>query len=129
MGVAADVGVERGDAFGGVEDEERDVGGFEVSASHDDGQLLGHEMRLALAPDSGSVNEAELCTLKLDDFVHRIASGSGDGRDDGAGGAGEGVEQRGLAHVGAANDGDGGFVLLELAVAAVEGLRGRRMFF
>jgi hypothetical protein len=56
-------------------------------------------------------------------FVHRIAGGAGDGRDDGAAGAGERVEQRGFAHVGAADDGDLGFVLLELAVGAVE-LRG-----
>ena len=35
MGVAADVGVEGGDAFGGVEDEEADVGGLEMLAGHD----------------------------------------------------------------------------------------------
>jgi hypothetical protein len=58
--VAADVGVEGGDAFGGVEDEEGDVGGFEVLAGHDDGELLGHEVGLALAADAGGVDEAEV---------------------------------------------------------------------
>ena len=60
VGVAADVGVEGGDAFGGVEDEEGDVGGLEVLAGHDDGQLLGHELGLALAADAGGVDETEV---------------------------------------------------------------------
>ena len=54
----------------------------------------------------------------LDDFVDGVAGGSGDGGDDGAGGSGECVEQGGFADVGAADDGDGGFVLFEFAVGA-----------
>ena len=120
MGVASDVGVEGGDAFGGVEDEEADVGGFEVLAGHDDGELLGHEVGLALAADAGGVDEAEVVLAAGDDFVDGVAGGSGDGRDDGAVGSGEGVEQGGFAYVGAADDGDFGFFGVEGAVGAEE---------
>ena len=85
-------------------------------------ELLGHQVRLALAADARGVNKAELAALELDDLIDRIAGGAGDGRDDGAGGAGEGVEERGFADVGPADDGDRGFVLLEFAVRAVDGL-------
>jgi hypothetical protein len=40
--------------------------------------------------------------------------------NDGAGAAGERVQQRGFADVGAANDGDAGFVLLECAMGSME---------
>src|ERR1035437_7495337 len=106
VGVAADVGVERGDSFGGVEDEEGDVGGFEVLASHDDGELLGHELGLALATDAGGVYETEVVMGAGYYFVYCIPSGAGDRGDDGAFGAGEGVEQGGFAYVGTADDGD-----------------------
>ena len=116
MGVAADVGVEGGDSVGGVEDEEADVGGLEVLARHDDGELLGHELGLALATDSGRVDETEVVRAAGDDLVDGVAGGAGDGRDNGARRAGEGVEQGGLAYVGTADDGDPGFVLDECAV-------------
>ena len=116
MGVTADVGVEGGDSVGGVEDEEADVGGFEVFARHDDGELLGHELGLALATDSGRVDETEVVRAAGDDLVDGVAGGAGDGRDDGARRAGEGVEQRRFADVGTADDGDLGFVLDECAV-------------
>ena len=125
VGVAADVGVERGDAFGGVEDEEGDVGGFEVLAGHDDGELLGHEVGLALAADAGGVDEAEVVAAAGDDFVDGVAGGAGDGGDDGAVGSGEGVEQGGFADVGAADDGDLGLALVEGAVGAEAAGRGR----
>jgi len=116
--VAADVGVEGGDSFGGVEDEEADVGGLEMLAGHDDGQLFGHETGLALATDSSGVDETEVVRAASDDFVDCVAGGAGDGRDDGARAAGEGVEQRRLADVGTADDGDLGFVLDKCAVGA-----------
>ena len=118
MGIAADVGVEGGDSVGGVEDEEADVGGLEVLAGHDDGQLFGHEAGLALATDSGGVDETEVVRAASDDLVYGVAGGAGDGRDNGARAAGEGVEKRGFADVGAADDGDLGLVLDECAVGA-----------
>jgi len=134
VGVAADVGVEGGDAFGGVEDKEADVGGLEVLAGHDDGELFGHETGLALATDAGRVDEAEVVRAAGDDLVDCVASGAGDGRDDGARRAGEGVEQGGLADVGTADDGDLGLVLDECAVGAetagwVVSCRQRRRFW
>jgi hypothetical protein len=126
--VSADGGIAGGDALGGVDQEEGDVGGFEMAARHDDGELLGHEVGFAFAADSGGVDEAESVAFEFDGFVNGIAGGSGDGRDDGAGGAGEGIEQGGFADVGAADDGYGGFVLFEFAVGAVR-LRAERMCF
>src|ERR1039458_6145884 len=120
VGVTADVGVEGVDAFGGVEDEERDIGGLEVLAGHDDGELLGHELGLALAADAGGVDETEVVAGAGDDFIYSIPSCTGYRTDDGAVGAGEGVEQGGLADVGTADDGDFGFVGFEGAVGAEE---------
>src|SRR5665213_3135459 len=117
MRVAADVGVERGDAGGGVEDEECDVGGLKVAAGHDDGELLGHEARLAFAADAGGVNEAEGLAVADDELVNCIPSRPGYRTDDGAVRAGEGVEQGGFADVGAADDGDAGFFGSVLGVA------------
>jgi len=116
VGVAADVGVEGGDSVGGVEDEEADVGGLEMLARHDDGELLGHELGLALATDAGRVDETEVVRAASDDFVDRIPSRPGYRTDNGARAAGEGVEKRRFADVGTADDGDLGLVLDECAV-------------
>ena len=70
-------------------DDQRNVGGFEVLARHHDGELLGHQLGLALAADSGGVDEAVGLAVPLDEFVDRIASGSGNGGNDGASGPGE----------------------------------------
>ncbi len=95
-----------GDAFGGVDHDQRDVGGFQMLARHDHRELLGHQLGLALAADSGGVDEAVGLAVALDQFIDGIARGSGDGRDDGAAGSGQRVQQRRLADVGAADDGD-----------------------
>ena len=107
-------------SLGRVDDQQGYVRGFQVAAGHDHAQLLGHQVRLALAANAGRIDEAKLRALELDHFVHGIAGGPGDGRDNGAGGSGESVEQRGLADVGTADDGDGGLVLLEFTVGAME---------
>ena len=118
VGVAADVGVEGGDTFSGVKDEQGDVGGFKVLAGHDDGELLGHEVGLALAADAGGVDEAEVVAGEGDDLIDRIPSCPCYWTDDGAVGSSERVEQRGFADVGTADDGDLGLVLDEGAVGA-----------
>ena len=66
---------------------------------------------LAFAAYAGRVDEHILHAVADHPFVHRVAGGSGDGRNDGALLAGERVEQRRFAHVGAADDGhfDAGF--------------------
>jgi hypothetical protein len=91
-----------------------------VLAGHDYRQLLGHEAGLALAADAGGVDEAEVVAGAGDDFVDSIPSCTGYRTDDGAVGSGEGVEQGGFADVGAADDGDAGFVGFEGAVGAEE---------
>ena len=87
-------------------------------AGHNYRQLLGHELGLALATDTGGVDETEVVRAAGDDFVDCVAGGAGDGRYDGARAASKCVEQRGFADVGTANDGDLGFVLDECAVGA-----------
>jgi len=42
VGVACNGSVELADAFGGVDHEQRDVGAFEMLASHHDGKFLRH---------------------------------------------------------------------------------------
>ena len=57
---------------------------FQMLARHDDGQLLGHQLGLALAADAGGIDEAIALAFVLHQFVNRIARGAGNGRDDGA---------------------------------------------
>ena len=45
-------------------------------------------------------------SLELDQLIERVARGAGDFADDGAVAAGDGVEEHGLADVGAAHDGE-----------------------
>ena len=121
--VAADGGVAGGHALGGVDDQQRHVRGFKVTARHDDAELFGHQVGLALAADAGRIDKAELAALELHNLIDCVAGGAGDGRDNGARGSGERIQQGGLAHVGPADDGDRGFMLLKLAVGAMERLR------
>ena len=81
------------DAFGGVDDQQRHVGGFKMAARHDDAQLFSHQVRFALAADACRVDKAQLAALELHHFVDRVARGSRDRRNDGARGAGERIEQ------------------------------------
>src|ERR1700756_120211 len=66
-------------------------------------------MSFAFTANSGSVNEAEVLAVAGNEFVYRIASCTGNGRDNHPLLSGELVQQRGLAHVWMANDGDFGF--------------------
>ena len=82
--IAGDGGITGGHAFDRVDDHQRHVGGFQMLARHHDGKLLGHQFGLALAADSGGVDEAVGLAVVLDQFVDRIARGSGNRRNDGA---------------------------------------------
>jgi hypothetical protein len=75
----------------------------------------------ALAADACRIYKAELLAFELDDFIDGVAGGAGDGGNDGARGSGKGVEERGFAYVRTADDGDGGFIRLVVAVGAEEG--------
>ena len=70
MRVSGDVGVDGGDTFGGVDHQQRHVRGLEMLSRHDDGELLRHELGLALATDTGGIDEAEFLTV-VDDRVRR----------------------------------------------------------
>ena len=88
VGVSADGRVGGGDTFLRVDDQQGDVGRLEVPTGHDDRELLGHLMGFALAPNSGRVDDAVAVALVVENFVDGVAGGAGDGRDDGAAGAG-----------------------------------------
>src|ERR1700722_7126667 len=123
VGVSGDRGVELADAFGGVDDEQGNISAFQVLACHHDGKFLGHEARLAFAADAGGVDEAEGAAVVLDDFDAGAAAGAGGGGDDGAVGRSQAVEQRGLADVGVADDGDFYFVGWKIVVGPFALLR------
>src|SRR6185312_11028131 len=63
--ISADGGVGGSDTLGGVDDEKRNVRGFEMAAGHDDGKLLGHEIGFALASDSGGVDDTKALAVVL----------------------------------------------------------------
>ena len=84
MRVAGDGGVEAQHALGGVQHQQHHVRHADVAAGHHDAQLLRHQLRLALAPDAGGVDENVRHAVYHHLFVHRVARGAGDGRNDGA---------------------------------------------
>ena len=78
MRIARNGGVECADPFGRVDDEQRNVGLFEVLARHHDRELLRHQVRLAFTADAGGVDEAKALAIALDQFINRVACGAGD---------------------------------------------------
>lgn len=92
-------------AFGCIDHQQRNVGGFQMPARHHHRELFGHQLCLALAANPGRVDEAEIVILVTDHLVDRIARGAGHRRNNRAGAAGKGIQQRGLAHVGPPDDG------------------------
>ncbi len=106
VSIACDGSVAGGHTFDGIDDDERNISSFEVLARHDDGQFFGHQFGLALAANSSGIDEAVSLAAVLDKFIDRVARCSGNWRDDGAASPGKRVQQRGLADVGAADDGD-----------------------
>src|SRR5450631_1687768 len=94
VSVAGNCRIARGYAFHSVDQDERDIGGFEMLARHHDGELFGHQLGLALATDSGGVDEAVGLAGVLNEFVNRVASGPGEGQKGGATGAGGRVKKR-----------------------------------
>src|ERR1035437_1064578 len=124
MGVAGDGGVERHNALGAVQHEQHDMRHADVAALHDDAHLLRHVARLALAADARRVDQDILRALVDHGLVHRIARGSGDGRNNRPLFTGERVEQGRFAHIRPADDGHldagRGWRILHRRVAARE---------
>ena len=69
-------GIELADAFGGIDDQQRDVGAFQMLARHHDRKLLRHQVRLAFAANAGGIDEAKAPSVVLDDFVDCVARGA-----------------------------------------------------
>src|ERR1051326_6779491 len=53
VGIPCDRGIESAHAFGRIDHHQSDVGGFQVLSCHYYRQLLSHEVRLPLAPNTG----------------------------------------------------------------------------
>ena len=81
MGITGDRGVEGADAFRGVNHQQRDISAFEMLAGHDHRKFFRHQMGFAFAANPCGIDEAKTLIITLYDFVHRIARGTGDGRD------------------------------------------------
>ena len=65
-----------------------------------DAELFGHLMGFALSSNSCCVDEDVFHSVADQCFVHRIAGGTRDRRNDGALAPGKSVKQRRLTHVG-----------------------------
>ncbi len=125
MRITGDGGVAGSHAFDRVNEHERDVGGFQMLASHDHRKLFGHQFGLALAANTGGVDEAIAEAVALQNFVDGIAGGAGDRRDNRPRRSRQRIQQRRLAHVGPADDRHLGFLLLRffgLARLAFDGV-------
>ena len=98
--------IERGPAGEGVDDEQDDVGAPEGTAD----LLLdvGLEVVVVDDADAAGVDELEVVLVVLDDHGDAVARDAGSRVDDADPLAGEDVQQRALADVRAANDGDNG---------------------
>ncbi len=102
---------------GGVEDQEDDVGFGHGFAGFCDADGFGFVGGVAKAC---GVNEFYGDAFEGDAFGDEVAGGAGGGGDDGAVALDQAVEERGLADVGAADDGQGEAVADDAAVG--EGL-------
>ena len=85
---------------------------------HHHRHLLGHQFRLALAADSGGIDETIGQAITLHELIDRIASGARNWRDNCPRRSGQRVQQGRLADIGPANDRDLGLARLSVFVRA-----------
>ena len=95
-----------GDRLLGVDEHDGHLGLLEGGLGAQRGVEVGAAGLVHPAADAGRVDEPPGLAAELDELVDRVAGGAGDVVDDDAVLAGELVEQRGLADVGAADEGD-----------------------
>ena len=93
----------RGHARARVADHERDVGALRRALGAEHRVVLDGLLDLGLAADARGVDEAQAAAVDLELGVDRVARGARDVGDDHALAAEEGVDERGLAHVRAAD--------------------------
>ncbi len=117
--------VGRGELGAAIDDHDDGVGLFErdlrlpEDLAGDKGFVVGH--------DATGIDQTRLAALPLDLAVDAVAGDAGLVADDGAAGAGEAVEERALAHVGAAADGEQRQRLLHLVAKGDRLLQGEQL--
>src|SRR5690606_4536482 len=99
-----------GDAFGGVDDHEGDVRRGQRLPGPEHGVEVGVLGDLRLAADPGRVDDHVAVLVDLHLHVDGVAGGAGDVGDDDPLLPDQPVEQRRLANVGTADDGEAGKV-------------------
>ena len=95
-----------GDALGGVDHEQGDVGVVDRPQGPHERVVLGRVVDPRAPAHAGGVDEHDRSVLGLDERVDGVAGRAGEVVDDGAVLADEAVEQRRLADVGPPDDGD-----------------------
>ena len=111
-------------ARGGVDDEQRDVRAIDSAEPSDHGVVLDILIDRALLTDARGIDHAITLAVALDNRVDGIARGTGDIAHDGAVIADHLIEERGLAGVRSADDGDAQRIGLVVLVARVLGQQG-----
>ena len=101
-----DLAVHRGDACGEVDDEHAEVGAADGFLGAHGGEDLHRVVALAARAQAGGVDEGEVLALEGVGQIDRVAGGAGDFGNDGALVLEDGVDERGLAGVGLADDGE-----------------------
>ena len=102
-----DLGV-GGEGAGLHVDDEADGVSFAQGLPHLGGDLVGVGAGQLLAEEPAGIDDAEAVAAPFGFAVEPVAGGAGQILDDGAPAAHEAVEEGGLAHVGATNEGDEG---------------------
>ena len=92
--------------LGGVDHEQRHVGARDGADGAHHAVLLDRAFDVPGAPYAGRVDEEDLLALVLEQRVRGVAGGARHLRDQHAREAQQGIEQRRLAHVGPAHDGE-----------------------
>ena len=109
-----------GQADGAVDDQDGHVGTVDGAHGAHEAVVLHVLVDLALLAQAGGVDDGVALTVVLDDGVDGVARGAGDVGHDGAVIRGQTVGQRGLASVGATDDGDVDAAVLLLVVGGLD---------
>ena len=115
MGETGDLGVLLRNALARVDHDETHVRTLNGELRAHDGKLLDAVVHLGLAADAGGVDEDILAVFVLQARVHGVARCAGHIRDDDAVFAEHEIDERGLADVRLADDGDADEIVLFLA--------------
>src|SRR3954469_20062060 len=112
MRISADRGVKAGYAFYRVNHQQGDVSGLKMFARHHHRKFFRHQVGLAFAADSSSVNKPVGMAIFFNQLINGVARSACNRRNDSTRTAGEYVEQRRFANVWMAYDRYLGFFFL-----------------